>query len=145
MAVLSSLKLVMSKHTREKSPAFIRRQKLLKQVIQQIELAQADADGRVYQCMTTKKAIDPETGERILVDRAKSVKPWWMASGDQCTLVIRYGPKVLNLGKGVNAIELDSKSQLVSALQTVKKAVEAGELDAALEAASIATKRNFKA
>lgn len=29
MAVLSSLKLVMSKHTREKSPALQRRQKLL--------------------------------------------------------------------------------------------------------------------
>ena len=83
-----------------------------------------------------------ETGEHVTVETQKKVKAWWWEANGKVQVAIRYGNKVLPLGKNTNAVELDSTADLVPTLTTIKQAAEAGELDSAIESvtASIARK-----
>jgi energy-coupling factor transporter transmembrane protein EcfT len=56
---------------------------------------------------------------------------------------VRYGARVLDLGKGKIAVELASAKELVATLETISAAVNAGELDAAMEAASTKLRSAF--
>ena len=58
-------------------------------------------------------------------------------------LQVRYGTRVLDLAKGKNSIEVGTVAELITVLQTVKSSVEAGELDAKIEAASAAVRERF--
>ena len=49
----------------------------------------------------------------------------------------------LDLARGKNAIELGAREELVPVLQKLKAAVEAGELDAQIEAVSGAMRSRF--
>ena len=144
MAILASLKLITAKRNNN-SPAIQRRNKLLRQLHQQIELAKAQAEGRTYAPKKLKSVLSAETGERVSVETTKRVKQWW-AIGDsgKLNLFVRYGAKILPLSKTANAIELADSSQLVDTLEQIRLAVEAGEMDAAIEAASAATRKQFK-
>ena len=51
--------------------------------------------------------------------------------------------RVLELSKGKNSIDVGTVAELLSVLETVKKCVEAGELDAQIDAASAAVKARF--
>ena len=67
----------------------------------------------------------------------KRIKAWWfVADGGRICFNLRYGAKVMEFGKGKNAVEVASPAELIAALQAVKTAVEAGELDAQITAAS---------
>ena len=57
---------------------------------------------------------------------------------------IRYGTQVIELSKGKYSIEVADEPALISALETVKQAVDAGELDAQIETASGALRAGFK-
>jgi hypothetical protein len=57
---------------------------------------------------------------------------------------VRYGSKVLELAKGKAAIEVTDAQDLIRALEAVKVAVLAGELDAQIDAASGALRSGFK-
>jgi len=75
---------------------------------------------------------------------AKRMKQWWFtADNGKLALTVRYGAKVLELVKGKNAIEVASASELVKTLEVVKAATVAGELDAAIEAASAKLRDGF--
>ncbi len=57
---------------------------------------------------------------------------------------MRYGSRVLDIAKGKNAIEITNMADLIAVIETVKSAVETGELDAEIEAASGSLKAGFK-
>ena len=57
---------------------------------------------------------------------------------------MRYGSRVLDIAKGKNAIEIANMADLIAVIETVKSAVETGELDAEIEAASGSLKAGFK-
>jgi hypothetical protein len=59
-------------------------------------------------------------------------------------LTIKYGSKVLEIAKGKNAIEVTDGAQLLKALNHVKDAVIAGELDTQIESAANTVKARFK-
>jgi hypothetical protein len=63
-------------------------------------------------------------------------------SGRVC-LQVRYGTRVMELAKGKNSIEVGSGTELLAVLETVKKCVELGELDAQIESASSAVRARF--
>jgi hypothetical protein len=88
---------------------------------------------------------DAETGLRKVVDVPKRLRPWWWISesGKVCVSV-RYGSKVLELSKGKSAVEVASPEDLIKTLETVRSAVEAGDLDPQIEAASGALKAGFR-
>jgi hypothetical protein len=146
MSVLAQLKLTTAKKSTQLSPVMQRRRKLLSKLGDQVLLAKAQRDGTVYAPTKQRTVTDDATGERTVMQVPKRIKPWWFVadSGKLC-VSLRYGAKVLALGaKGQTAVEVGSNEQLVMALDLLTKAVEAGELDAAIDAASSSTKANFK-
>lgn len=58
-------------------------------------------------------------------------------------VAVRYGAKQIELVKGKNAIEVGSMDDLIVALEAVKEAVTAGDLDAQIEQASGAFRAGF--
>ena len=145
MSALAKLKLVTSKRTTSANPVQQRRNKLAGKIAEQIQLATARAEGRVYAPTKLRSVVDAETGERRTVEAVKRVKEWfWTNEAGKVNVSIRYGSKTLELAKGKNAIELASAQELLDTLMTVKDAVLAGELDAQIEASSKALRQGFK-
>ena len=145
MSTLASLKLVSSKKAKQATPVVLRRNKLAAKLNEQIELAQAQKEGRPYAPKRIKTLVNAETGERTTVEATKRVKEWyWINDAGKINLSVRYGAKVLELAKGKNAIELASGEELMSTLNTLKTAVLAGELDAQIESASGAVRAGFQ-
>ena len=65
------------------------------------------------------------------------VKQWWFKNAaGSVLLTVRYGAKLLPIANGMTAIEVGSLAELPNTITTVLKAVDAGELDTELAAAS---------
>ena len=143
MSALAKLKLV-SVQAERKSPAILRRSKLTGKLDDQIASAKAAIEGSNYSASRVKYVKDGETGERKQVEIATRVKQWWWkAPTGKIMLALRYGAKNLEISKGKNAIEVGSMADLVAALEAVKEAVVAGELDAQIEQASGSLRAGF--
>jgi hypothetical protein len=143
MATLASLKLVAAKKPSNLSSAALRRNKLLSKLEEQIHLATAHNKGDTY-APTQVKFVTNAAGERVQISQPKKIRPWWFVSdsGKVC-IAIRYGAKVIELSRGKTAIEVSNPSALIEALEAVKAAVQAGELDAQLEAVSMKLREGF--
>ena len=112
----------------------------------QIALARAAAEGASFQAHRQRTVLDAETGLRRSVSVPRRIRPWWfMADNGKTAVSVRYGATVLELSKGRFAIELSDSGELVAALETVAAAVQAGELDAAIEAAAVKLRDRFQA
>ena len=136
MSVIAKLKLVASKRERNLSPIIVRRNKLAAKIEEQLQLATAQKEGRLYAPKQIKNVTNAE-GERVAVETTKRVKEWyWTTPANKINLWVRYGSKTLELSKGKNAIELSSGEELLSTLSMLKDAVIAGELDDAITNAS---------
>jgi hypothetical protein len=143
MSTLSALKLTAAKRSTGISPQVNRRMKLLKKIDDQIGLAKALAIGGTFTTSRFRTVKDDEGGSRS-VEIQKKVRPWWFPTETgKIALSIRYGARVVEISKGKSAIEVASGDDLINALVLVKKAVEAGELDAQIESASIKLREGF--
>ena len=145
MSAFSGLKLVAAKRPQTAAPAVVRRAKLAGQIAEQMELARACAAGTTYAPMRVRSVLDKATGLRSSVEHAKRVRQWWWLvpeTGRVC-LQVFYGTRILDLAKGKNSIDVGSNAELLSVLETVKKCVELGELDAQIDAASAAVRARF--
>jgi len=144
MTALSTLKLVSATKPTALAPIVQKRNKLIKKLWEQIELAKAQAEGRDYTA-TRLRTVKDDEGITKTVQAPKRVRAWWWTdSNGKLCVTLRYGAKVLELAKGKSAVEIASKEELVTTLETLKGAVDAGELDAAIEAVCGAVKSNFK-
>jgi hypothetical protein len=145
MSALSNLKLVAVKKPRNMPAIVIRRNKLATKLWEQINLAQSQLDGKPFVVMKYRSIKDNETGLRKQVEAPKRLKPWWFQSeqGKVC-VSIKYGSWTIELAKGKPSVEVASGEELVKALESIKTAVEAGELDAQIETASASLRSGFK-
>ena len=145
MSTLNTLKLVTAVKPQQMPDVVKRRYKLSNKLWEQIQLARSQFLNESFNItkMKTVKNIDTGTSETIAVN--KRIRPWWFNSdsGSLC-VTIKYGTKVIELAKGKPSIEVANKDQLISTLELVKKAVEAGELDQQIDQASGALRSNFK-
>lgn len=143
MSVIAKLKLVASKRERNLSPIIIRRNKLAAKIEEQLQLATAQKEGRLYAPKRIKNVTNAE-GERVAVETTKRVKEWyWTTPANKINLCVRYGSKTLELSKGKNAIELSTGDELLATLSMLKDAVIAGELDDAINTASDKLRAGF--
>ena len=143
MSVIAKLKLVSSKRDRTTSPIVVRRTKLHAKLNEQLELATAQKEGRIYAPKRIKTVTNAD-GNRVSVESVKRVKEWfWTGAGNKINLSVRYGSKTLELAKGKNAIELATSDELIATLAALKEAVLAGELDDAISAASDKLRAGF--
>ena len=144
MSAFAGLKLVAAKRPQAAPPIVQRRNKLSNQLFQQIELARCLSEGKTYAPMRLRNIKDKLTGERRTVEAVKRVKQWWfVADTGKVCLQVRYGTRVIELAKGKNSIEVGNAAELMTVLAAVKSAVEAGDLDAQIDAASAAVRERF--
>ena len=143
MSVIAKLKLVASKRERNLSPIVVRRNKLAAKIEEQLLLAMAQKEGRLYAPKRIKNVTNSE-GERVAVETTKRIKEWyWTTPANKINLCLRYGSKTLEISKGKNAIELSTGDELLATLSILKEAVIAGELDDAINTASEKLRAGF--
>ena len=143
MSTLASLKLVAAKQTRVVDPIQLRRTKLITALEEQIALAKARQAGTDYTPMRSRRVKDAD-GNVSVVQQPKRLKAWfWAVDGGKVCVAVRYGNKPIELTKGKTAVETTA-GELGGVLATLKKAVEAGELDTQMEAASAGVRKAFK-
>jgi len=144
MSLLNALKLVSAQQAPRLDGTQRQRNKLASKLDEQIDMATAKLTGALYNPTKLKALTNPATGQKVMVEANKRVRPWfWIsATGGYC-FHIRYGSKVIELSKGKNAVEVPDLNGLIEALNTVKQAVLAGELDAEIEKASGALRSGF--
>ncbi len=125
-------------------PVQQRRNKLATKVWEQIQFARAQQNGENFTVKKFKSVKDHE-GNRKSVEINKRVRPWWYVAQDgKVCLNIRYGARLIEFVKGKSAVEVNSPEELIKALEIIKVAVEAGELDTQIEQASGAVKAGFR-
>lgn len=145
MTALANLKFIVAKRATSQTPTQQRRNKLSAKLFEQMQLARAQAEGRVFAPTKFKTVTDAESGERRSIETTKRVKQWWWATADgKLNLSIRYGSKVIEINKGKNAVELASVDELLPTLEIIKQAVEEGSLDAHIDAVSNKLRSGFK-
>jgi len=144
MNALAGLKLTATKKPTQLPQVQQRRNKLLKRIWEQIELAKAEQNGEVFSITRLRSYKDSESGIRKQIETQKRVKAWWFTGDNgKLALSVRYGARVLELAKGKYAVEVGTVQDLVPTLQTIKAAVEVGELDNAIENAANTLKSGF--
>ncbi len=145
MSALASLKLVSAKKPQQMPSIQLRRNKLSNKLWEQIQLAKSQISGQPFVVTRFRSAKDRKSGLRKQVEMPKRVRPWWFftENGKVC-VSIRYGSWTLELAKGKSSVEVGSPDELVMALETIKQAVEEGELDTQIEVASAGLKSGFK-
>ena len=88
---------------------------------------------------------DKATGLVSQMEVSKRINQWWWTEGNRILLQLKYGSRVLLLnGKDKNTIEIGSGDELIKVLELVKTSVNNGELDTAIEAASVKVRERFK-
>jgi hypothetical protein len=145
VSTLNNLKLTAEKKPQHIAPVQQRRNKLSHRLWEQIQLAKSQVDGTEFVVKKYRSFKDQETGLRKQIEVPKRIRPWWFvsANGKVC-ISIKYGTSVLELAKGKPSVEIDSPQDLIKALETIKQAVEAGELDGQIEIASTNLRAGFQ-
>jgi hypothetical protein len=144
MSLLINLKLVSSQRKKISTPSEARRKKLSSKLQEQIQLAKALQEGGQYAPVKIRVVRDKETGIKQRIEVVKIIKPWWWDENGKICVMIHYGSKVLELQNGLNAVEVDDMSTLVSTLELIKLAADKGELDDQINAVSQLVKAGFK-
>ena len=136
MTALTGLKFTAAQRPTQMPPVQQRRNKLVKRLWEQMELAKAQQTGTQF-VATKFRTVTDSTGVRKQVEMNKRIKAWWFtADNGKLALCVRYGSKVLELAKGKYAIEVGGEKELVTVLEVVKTAVLNGELDTAIDNAA---------
>ena len=144
MSGLSALKFVASKPQQGNSPKQARRLKLSNKLHEQIQMAKAIQSGTEFVPVKIRSVRDEVTGETRKVEIPKRLKPWWWPNdnGKMC-ITVRYGARTLEVVEGKNAIETENIAGVITTLEVLRTAVDAGELDGRIEAVSGLVKAGF--
>jgi hypothetical protein len=131
-SLLSKLKVTTRPESTKANPLLSKRERLLTKLDQQRKMALCYVNDEVYTVYKEKWANDQETGVRTKTKIAKNVRPWFYKRNNCYFFEVRYANKALELSKGMHAIEVGDKTNLLTAIDTVIEAVVAGELDKVL-------------
>jgi hypothetical protein len=144
MSTLDGLKLSTAKKPAHISAVVFRRNKLSNQLWQQIQLAKSQIEGTSFAVKKFRTVKDKETGLRKSVEVNKRLREWWFKNeqGKVC-VSIKYGSQLIELAKGKHSVECDTAQGLIKALETIKTAVELGELDTQIATASVNLRKGF--
>jgi len=136
MSHLSKLKIVAQAAKRQQTKTEHRRAKLLEKLDDQLGMIEAQISGETFTRMRRVWQANSD-GQRVLVDRPKRMRPWyWMSGAVGCYFAVWYGSKVMELKPGMTAIQVAKREELPDAIRAVIEAVQAGELDAQIEASA---------
>jgi len=143
--LLATLKLTTARKQRSLPDVVKRRNKLVKKLSEQRELAVALVEGRNYTPKRLRTVRDTETGQRVVREMPVRIKAWWWTGEKGETLLsLFYGSKTLELSKGKTAVEVATEKDLPAVFDTIISATQNCELDVQIEAASVKLRDGFK-
>ena len=143
--ILSAFKMVNAVRQVKMDSTQFRRQKMAKKIDEQVKLAIAMRDGETFVIKRLRSITDKATGLVSQMEVSKRINQWWWTEGNRILLQLKYGTRVLLLnGKDKNTIEIGSGDELIKVLELVKTSVNNGELDGAIEVASVKVRERFK-
>ena len=113
MELLKTLRLTCYQRNHSKNPVLQRRIKLAAGISEQIQLA-----GNPNYRQISVRTVADDSGDVREVEVSKRVLRWWRVGVDGTVeLTVRYSSRVLELAKGMDAVELDSTDELVDVLE----------------------------
>ncbi|PHO04186.1 hypothetical protein CSC82_11680 [Rhodobacteraceae bacterium 4F10] len=131
MTNLSKLTVKSVVRASKQDPVVQRRQKLISGIEEQMKVAAAALKGESFEKLN-KTWVTNDSGEKVLVEKLRKVRAWFFEQDGGWYVQCKYGNKALALGKG-NAVFVKTLKEVAAALETLKAAVEVGELDEAIE------------
>ncbi len=134
MSVLSKLTVKTVTRASKQDPAEQRRTKLVAGIEEQLKAADAAVNGESYE-VQRKTWAKNDHGEKVLVERMRKVRPWFFEQDGGWYVQCKYVNKQLDLGKG-NAVFVKALKDITGALNSLKAATVAGELDEAIAKAT---------
>ena len=144
MSILKTLKLAAATPANPGASEFSFRDKLLRYLIEQKALAEAEIEGKQFTA-TRKVTRTNDAGEKVRVDVPRHVrKGWFTDAGGTMFFQLRYGGRPIELAKDMNAIEVEGLADVPVIIGSIIDAIRAGELDPQLIAARDARRANFK-
>jgi len=121
------------RQTAEVNKAQQRRVKLLANLAEQRKLAEAMLKGEEFVAVRTMWEKNAE-GKDIKVEKQKRVRSWFYSNDNKSWfLEVRYANTAVEVAKDKRAIAISSKEEIVGTIDKVIKAVEATELDNAID------------
>ena len=124
--------------------ALHRREKIVQNLLEQGDVAQAMLEGTDYVAtrLVTKLDVDGNPKE---VEQRRRIKRWFFNNGgNEWYLEIRYANKAVELAKGKTSILIPSKEKIVETIEMATKTVEGGELDNAIQKLADEKRRSFE-
>ena len=134
MASLKTLTFKTIERNRRESEIAARRQKLIVKLEEQQKVLEHHIKGERY-AVTRPKWMQNNHGERVLVQKQRSIRPWFFERDGGYYLQVKYGTRILSVDGIHNAIFVEAISDLNRVLSKLITATEAGELDGAIEKA----------
>ena len=145
MSILDGLNLTSATKPTQLSALVKRRHKLSNKLWEQIQLAKSQIKGTEFVIKKYRSFVDKETGLKRQLEVPKRIREWWfMNEAGKVCISVKYGNCLLELAKGKRSVEVESPKALIVALELLKDAVEAGELDSQIELASVRLRAGFK-
>jgi len=128
MTIISGLKITAMPAKFSTDPIIVRRNKLLTRLHEQRAMAECVIEGKPY-VVEKQKVLKDGEGNKITTTVQKRVKSWFSINNGQALLEVRYGNIPIELAAGKTAIDVGESKNIVSTLDLVIEAVNAGELD----------------
>ena len=141
MGHLDTLNIVAKPNMRPVTAEEQKRHKLIIKLQEQLNMIEAELNGTSYKRM--KWVTSPNIhGEPERIQRPVRVKQWWMRDRTgNVVFAVKYGAKPIHISKDKSAIQVNSTADLPAVINTLIRAVDAGELDVQLS--DIAKERQF--
>lgn len=112
----------------------VKRDKLIIRLNEQRAMVQCLLNNTEYTAFKDVFILDEESGEKRKVKRPKRIRPWFYQSADKYYIEVKYGTKSLEIQKNKPAIDVGSKNDLLTVIDTIIDATRQGFLDTELKA-----------
>ena len=125
-------------------PVRVRRRKLADGLADQLGLIEAQAEGRTFVKVKSKRIRDLETDQIEPVEERRQVAQWWWIDDDgQVQFALRYGSAKLKIKDGKDTMVFADLTALRKLLPPLRQEVLAGAFDAQLAEAAQALLTRF--
>lgn len=114
------------------NPIEVKRAKLIVRLNEQRAMVQCLLENTEFTAYKDVYIIDDETNDKRKVKRPKRIRPWFYQSASKYYFEIKYGTKSLEIQKNKPTIDVGSKNELLTVIDTIIDATKQGFLDTEL-------------
>jgi len=130
---LQALTFITKPKVKTVNPIEVKRAKLIVRLNEQRAMVQCLLENTEFTAYKDVYIIDDETNEKRKVKRPKRIRPWFYQSASKYYFEIKYGTKSLEIQKNKPTIDVGSKNELLTVIDTIIDATKQGFLDVELK------------